>query len=79
LAAEGDRTDDPSLVWPDDREVVELGVLTLTSAVEDSVAEERKLAFDPTRLTDGIEPSDDALPKLRSLVYAISAAPRHKN
>ena len=58
---------------------VELGVITLTSVATDSAAEERKLAFDPTRLTDGIELSDDPLPKLRSLVYAISAAPRRHN
>ena len=69
----------PSLVWPDDRQVVELGVISLTSAAMDSAAEERKLAFDPARLTDGIELSDDPLPKLRSLVYAISVAPRRKN
>lgn len=76
LAGAGDRTDDPSEVWPDDRKVVELGVITLTSVAADSAGEERKLAFDPARLTDGIELSDDPLPKLRSLVYAISAAPR---
>jgi catalase len=78
LAGADDSTADSSLVWPDDRQKVELGIITIKSVVADSVAAERALAFDPTRLTDGIELSDDPLPALRSLVYAISAAPRRK-
>jgi len=34
----------------------------------DSAAAEKALVFDPTRLTDGIELSDDPLPALRSCV-----------
>ena len=78
LAGPGDETDDGSLVWPDDRKKVELGILTINSVVPDSAAAERDLAFDPTRLTDGIELSDDPLPLLRSRVYAYSVAGRHK-
>jgi catalase len=55
LAEPGDQTNDGSLTWPDDRRKVELGVITLTSIAPDSAAAERKLAFDPTRLTGGIE------------------------
>ncbi len=76
LAGPGDETDDGSLVWPDNRKKVELGILTITSVVPDSTAAERDLAFDPTRLTDGIELSDDPLPLLRSRVYAYSVAGR---
>jgi catalase len=76
VAAKGDRTDDGSLVWPAERELVELGVITITTAVPDSAAAERELAFDPTRLVDGIELSDDPLPVLRSRVYAYSVAGR---
>jgi len=78
LAEPGDETDDGSLVWPDDRKKVELGILTITSVVPDSTAAERDLAFDPTRLTDGIELSDDPLPLLRARVYAYSVAGRHR-
>ena len=78
LAGPGDETDDGSLVWPDDRKKVELGIITITSVVPDSTAAERDLAFDPTRLTDGIELSDDPLPLLRSRVYAYSVAGRHR-
>lgn len=77
LAAAGDQTTDSSLVWPADRERIEIGLLTITAVVPDSVAAENKLAFDPTRLVDGIELSDDPLPLLRSRVYAFSVAGRH--
>ena len=77
LAGAQDRTDDASVVWPDDRKI-ELGTITISSIVADSDAAEKALAFDPIRLTDGIELSDDPLPILRSGVYAISAAPRRR-
>lgn len=78
LAGPTDRADDSSLVWPDDRQRVELGIITINSIAVDSVAAERTLAFDPLRLTDGIEKSDDPLPALRSLVYALSVGSRRK-
>jgi catalase len=76
LASPGDRTDDSTVVWPDDHKTVELGTITLAAVDSDSAAAEKALAFDPTRLTDGIELSDDPLPALRSRVYALSVAHR---
>lgn len=72
----GDQTNDGSIVWPDDRKKVELGIITIASVVADSAEAERKLAFDPTHLIDGIELSDDPLPALRSRGYAYSVAGR---
>jgi catalase len=72
LAADGDPVHDGSIIWPADRPVVELGTLSLTAPVADSAATERKLIFDPIRLTDGIELSDDPLPAARSKVYSVS-------
>ena len=74
----GDPTNDPSLVWPDDRQTVEAGTISVTSVVADSAGAERELVFDPTHLTDGIELSDDPLPALRAKVYSLSAAFRQK-
>jgi catalase len=68
----GDPTNDSSIVWPDDRKTVELGTITITSVVADSDAAQKVLAFDPTRLTDGISLSDDQLPIIRSQVYLLS-------
>jgi len=76
LAAPGDQTKDPTQPWPDTREVVELGVLTLDKSVADSLAAQKKLLFVPTRLTDGIEASDDQLPFVRAAAYAVSFSRR---
>jgi len=72
LAAEGDKVDDATEVWPDDRPTVELGVLTITGKVADNDAAQRALAFDPLHLVEGIEASDDPLLEVRSAAYAIS-------
>ncbi len=72
LAAESDPVADGSQPWPEGRPQVELGTLSITSAVADSAAAERRLAFDPARLVDGIELSEDSLPAVRSAVYAVS-------
>ncbi|HMK34216.1 MAG TPA: catalase family peroxidase [Desulfomonilaceae bacterium] len=74
----GDPTKDPSLVWPDDRKKIDVGTIAITSVVADNDAAEKALAYDPTKLTDGIELSDDPLPALRSSVYALSAKHRHQ-
>jgi catalase len=72
LAEPGDQTKDASQPWPDDRKVVDLGVLTLTKVVANSPEAEKKLLFVPTNLTAGIELSDDPLPSVRAAAYAVS-------
>ena len=74
----GDSTKDSSQVWPDDRKTVDVGTISVASVVADSASAERKLVFDPTHLTEGIELSDDPLPALRAQVYSLSAAYRQK-
>jgi catalase len=74
----GDPTNDPSLVWPDDRKTIQVGTISIASVVADSAGAERKLVFDPTHLTDGIELSDDPLPALRARVYSLSATRRQQ-
>ena len=76
LAAAGDQTQDPSQPWPDNRKVVDLGVLTLDKPVADTLAAQKKLLFLPTRIPDGIELSDDRLPVIRAGAYALSFARR---
>ncbi len=71
-AFHGDQTKDGSQPWPDDRKVVELGVLTLNKVVPNSLEAEKKLLFVPTALTAGIELSDDPLPSVRAAAYAVS-------
>lgn len=76
LANETDPTSDATVVWPDDRKKVVLGTIRLTSVDPNSAETERKMIFDPTHLTDGIELSDDPLPAFRAQVYSISFARR---
>jgi catalase len=77
LAAAGDSTKDPSVAWPDDRKVAELGVLTVDKVVPDSAEVEKKLLFLPGQLTDGIEESDDPLIDIRNGAYALSFSRRN--
>jgi len=72
LAAKGDPVNDATAVWPDDRPTVELGVLSVNHPVADNEAAQRALAFDPMRLVDGIDASDDPLLEARSMIYAVS-------
>jgi catalase len=78
LANAGDPTNDPSLVWPDDRKTIELGTVSISSVVPDSDTAQKGLVFFPTTLTEGIELSDDPFPSLRTAVYALSFARRRQ-
>ena len=72
LAADGDPTDDPTALWPADRPRVELGRLEITRISPTSAEDERRLVFDPTNRTDGIELSNDPVLLARSAAYANS-------
>jgi catalase len=72
LAGAGDKVDDATEVWPDDRPTVEIGTLSLTKLAADNDSAARALAYDPLHLVDGIEPSDDPLLVVRSAAYAVS-------
>ena len=78
LAKEGDPINDPSIAWPSDRIVVELGTLSLTTTVKDQVNIQKALLFNPVGLPDGIEPSDDPILLARFPTYAVSFGQRAK-
>lgn len=78
LAGQNDPTDDVTAVWPADRPQVELGRLEITRISATSIADERRLVFDPTNLTDGIDLSADSIPSARSAAYSISYDRRSK-
>jgi catalase len=78
LAGENDPTDDPTTLWPADRPVLELGRLEITNISPTSAADERRLVFDPTNLTEGIDLSTDPFPLARSAAYSISYDRRSK-
>jgi catalase len=76
LAAEGDPVDDPTAAWPEERETVEVGRLELTGPEEGREGEGDVLVFDPTRVVDGIELSDDPILRFRPRAYAVSVERR---
>jgi catalase len=78
IAAEADPTDDVTALWPADRPRVELGRLEVTGISPTGAAEERRLIFDPTNRTDGIELSADPILLVRSAAYSISYEHRSK-
>ena len=77
VAEPGDPTSDPSNAWPEDRSRINIGVLTLDKAVNDSEQAEKKLLFLPGQLPDGIEPSDDPMIDIRNSAYAESFSRRN--
>ncbi|QHN02719.1 catalase family peroxidase [Granulicella sp. WH15] len=76
LADEGDVVDDATIHWPVEREVVEIGTLSLTAPLEGSEAEQKTIIFDPIPRLAGIEPSDDPLLELRAAIYLMSGRKR---
>ncbi len=61
-----------TVTWPEDRPVVELGVLRLTAMHEDAAAFEKATMFNPLALPEGIAPSEDPILLARPGAYAIS-------
>jgi catalase len=78
LAGEDDPTDDVTALWPADRPLVELGRLEITGISQTGADDERRLVFDPTNLTDGIELSAAPILLARSAAYSISYDRRSK-
>jgi catalase len=75
LAAGGDPVDDPAAVWPEERQTVIAGTLQVT-AIETEYEQSNVLVFDPVRVTDGIETSNDPILLFRSPAYSVSVERR---
>jgi catalase len=78
VAEASDPTDDVTALWPESRRLVELGRLEITGISPTSDADERRLIFDPTNRTEGIELSEDPILLARSAAYSISYERRGK-
>ena len=76
LAGPGDDPTDATAVWPDDREEVAFGTLTVTERVDELAPERRKIIFDPVPRVDGIDPAGDPLTEVRSEIYLVSGRRR---
>jgi catalase len=76
IAEDDDPTDDPTVVWPDERRRIDLGRLEVIGLAHDREQGDDVLVFDPTRVTDGIELSDDPILRFRTDAYAVSVLRR---
>lgn len=76
IAAPDDVTDDATVHWPEDRQLIEFGALELTSVLPDSLVQQKHIIFDPIPRVDGIEPSADPLLELRAAIYLLSGRER---
>ncbi|MES1176639.1 MAG: catalase family peroxidase [Myxococcales bacterium] len=68
----GDPTADATLPWPSDRQVVEVGTLTIDQLQGEAESPARDINFDPLVLPNGIQGSDDPLLSARSAAYSTS-------
>jgi catalase len=73
IAEPGDDPDDPSSVWPEERERVVVGILEVSAIDPDA---DDGIVFDPMHLTEGVEPSNDPVLRFRPRVYSLSYAER---
>jgi catalase len=76
VAEEGDEVADPTVVWPDERERVEVGRVVLTGPETGRERDGDILVFDPTRVTAGIGMSDDPILHFRPKAYSVSVERR---
>jgi catalase len=76
LAELGDAVDDPTEAWPPERESVAVGRLELTGPETARERDGDVLVFDPTRVVDGIELTEDPILRFRHRAYAVSVERR---
>ncbi|HEX4002344.1 MAG TPA: catalase family peroxidase [Candidatus Acidoferrales bacterium] len=68
----GDPTNDATIPWPEGREQVDVGTVTLDSVESEETSPARDINFDPLVLPAGMAPSDDPLLSARSAIYSQS-------
>jgi catalase len=72
LGQPGDPTNDATIAWPDNREQVDVGTLSIDRIESEATGPCRDINYDPLVLPSGIEPSDDPLLSARSAAYSQS-------
>jgi catalase len=76
LAEAGDVVTDSTVLWPETRQEVEFGKLTITQRIDELAPEQRKIIFDPLPRVDGIDSAGDPLTEVRSEIYLVSGRRR---
>ena len=76
VAKADDAINDGSIAWPADRELIELGTISLSKTSVEQVRAQKALLFNPLLLTSGIEPSADPVLLARPSAYGVSYGQR---
>lgn len=78
IAEDGDVTNNATVIWPGEREIVELGTLKVekTLGEEESRVQQKHIIFDPIPRVEGVGASDDPLLEVRASIYLISGKQR---
>jgi catalase len=76
LANPGDTTDNVTVAWPAERELVELGHIRLEAIAPDNAREQQHQIYDPIARIDGVEASEDPLLEVRAAAYLLSGRRR---
>ena len=76
VAKDGDPVNDGSVAWPADRELIDLGTISLNNTPTEQVKAQKTLLFNPLLLQAGIEPSADPVLLARPGAYAVSYGQR---
>ena len=74
ISGPGDVIDDPSIAWPEDRDLINLGTITI-GALADQEEMDASLIFIPSNVPDGVAPADPMI-DIRSSAYPISYGER---
>ena len=75
IAGPGDKIDDPSVAWPEDRALVKLGTISIDAVAPDQPTIDKSLLFIPSNVPEGIAPADPMI-DIRSNAYPISFGER---
>jgi catalase len=78
LAEEGDVTDDSTVRWPEGRQLITFGEISLRAVAPNNVGEQQQIIFDPIPRVDGIEASADPLFEPRANIYLMSGRRRRE-
>src|SRR5215472_6568712 len=78
LAQDGDVTDDSTVRWPESRQLITFGEISLTAVAQNNAAEQQRIIFDPIPRVDGIEASADPLFEPRANIYLMSGRRRRE-
>ncbi|MES1214767.1 MAG: catalase family peroxidase [Bacteroidota bacterium] len=75
VAEDGDKIDNPSIAWPEARQLVLLGEITITKLSENTDEQDKALTINPGNIPDGIAIADPML-EIRRNAYPISVKER---